>query len=52
MTPTERFVDLLSELLPEMTDEQRVRLEDAFKDAVQRVAEGAVQYATDPRFGE
>lgn len=33
--PTERFIDLLSELLPSMTDEQRVRLEDAFADAVE-----------------
>lgn len=35
MSPTERFVELLSELLPQMTDQQRVRLEDLFNDAVE-----------------
>jgi len=28
-------VEALAELLPQMTDEQRVRLEDAFNDAVE-----------------
>jgi len=32
---TERFVNALAELLPQMTDEQRVRMEDAFNDAVE-----------------
>lgn len=33
--PTERFVDALCEALPALTDEQRVRLEDLFNDAVE-----------------
>lgn len=35
VSPTGRFVDMLAELLPHMSDEQRVRLEDAFNDALE-----------------
>jgi hypothetical protein len=45
-TPTERFMEALSELLPPMTDEQRVRLEDLFYDAVQHVSEAVARYDT------
>jgi hypothetical protein len=55
-TPTERFVDTLAEAFSaagvHLSEQQRVRMEDAFYDAVNRIAEGTVQYATDPRYGE
>lgn len=44
-TPTERFMDALCEVLPAMTDEQRVRTEDAFNDAVDARVEQAMAYA-------
>lgn len=52
MSSTERFMEALCEMLPPMTDEQRVRLEDLLYDAVKDVAQSEVQYATDLRFGE
>jgi hypothetical protein len=51
-SPTERFVDLLAELLPQMTDVQRVRMEDAFNDAVEALEAQAQRREAESRSEE